>query len=137
MHSDDDVRIGSDTGWYKQVLNALNVQVTTGVPYAHTSNPLCKRQNRVVEQNMRILMKQVRTKDWVGLLPWAVLAMNSQRSTSTGFLPGELFHRGGHAWFFSTLFPEDFNAPSGMGWNTSNIWLTRQELTWGTFVKMN
>ena len=83
VHSDDDVRIRSDTGWYKRVLNALNVEVTTGVPYTHTSNPLCERQNRVVEQNLRILMKQERTRDWVRLVPWAVLSMNSQRSSST------------------------------------------------------
>ena len=69
VHSDEDVRIRSDTGWYKGVLNALNVEVTTGVPYTHTSNPLCQKQNRVVEQNLRILMKQERTKDWVCLVP--------------------------------------------------------------------
>ena len=39
VHPDEDVRIRSDTGWYKRVLNALNVEVTTGVPYTHTSNP--------------------------------------------------------------------------------------------------
>ena len=33
MHFDEDVRIRSDTGWYKRVLNALNVEVTTVVPY--------------------------------------------------------------------------------------------------------
>ena len=49
VHSDEDVHIRSDTGWYKRVLNALNVEVTTGVPYTHMSNPLCERQNRVVE----------------------------------------------------------------------------------------
>ena len=48
VHSDEDVRIRSDTGWYKRVLNALNVEVTTGVPYTHTSKPLCERQIRVV-----------------------------------------------------------------------------------------
>ena len=32
VHSDEDVRIRSDTGWYKRVLNALNIEVTTGVP---------------------------------------------------------------------------------------------------------
>ena len=62
VHSDGDVCIRSDTGWYKRVLNALNVEVTTDVPYTHTSNRLCERQNRVVEQNLRILMKQERTK---------------------------------------------------------------------------
>ena len=69
VHSDEDVRICSDTGWYKRVPNALNVEVTTGVPYTHTSNPLCERQKCVVEQDLRILMKQERTKDWVRLVP--------------------------------------------------------------------
>ena len=113
VHSDEDVRIRSNTGWYKRVLNALNVEVTTGVPYTHTSNPLCERQNRVVEQNLRILMKQERTKDLVRLVPWAVLTMNSQRSSSTGFTPHELFHGGRPAWFFKTPFPEDFKSPVG------------------------
>ena len=51
VHSNEDVRIRSDTGWYKPVLNALDVEVTTDVPYTHTFNPLCERQNRVVELN--------------------------------------------------------------------------------------
>ena len=69
VHSDEDVRIRSDTGWYKRVLNALNVGVTTGVPYTHTSNSLCEIQNHGVEHNLRILMKQEGTKDWVHLVP--------------------------------------------------------------------
>ena len=40
MHSDEDVRIRSDTGWYKRVLNALNVQVTTGTLYSHVQPSL-------------------------------------------------------------------------------------------------
>ena len=51
VHSDGDVHIWSDTRWYKRVLEALNVHLTTGVPCSHTSNPLCERQNRVLEQN--------------------------------------------------------------------------------------
>ena len=113
VHSHEDVRIRSDTGWYKRVLDTLNVHVTTGVPYTHTSNPLCERQNRVVEQNLRILMKQERTKDWVRLLPWAVLTMNSQESSSTGYTPHELFHGGRPAWFLKTPFPEDYKSPVG------------------------
>ena len=69
VHSDEDVLIRTETGWYKRVLKALNVEVTTGVPYTHTSNPLCEEQIRVVEQNLRILMKQEGTKDWVRLVP--------------------------------------------------------------------
>ena len=113
IHSDEDVCIRSVTGWYKRVLDALNVQVTTGVPYTHTSNPLCERQNRAVEQNLRILMKQERTKDWVRLLPWAVLSMNFQESSSTDYPPHELFHGGRPAWFFKTPFPEDYKSPVG------------------------
>ena len=113
VHCDEDVRIRSDTGSYKRVLNALNGEVTTGVPYTHTSNPLCERQNRVVEQKLRILMKQERTKDWVRLVPWAVLTMNSQRSSSTGFTPHEPFHGGRPAWFSRTPFPEDIKSAVG------------------------
>ena len=42
INSDEDVRVRSDTGWYKRVLWSPNVQVSTGIPYTHTSNPLCR-----------------------------------------------------------------------------------------------
>ena len=111
VHSNEDLRIRSDTGWYKRVLNALSVQVTTGVPYTDTSNPLCERQNSVVEQNMRILMKQERTRGWVRLLPFGLLTMNSQRSSSTGFSPHELFHGGRPPWLFNTPLCVDIKSP--------------------------
>ena len=113
VHSDEDIRIRSDTGWYKRLLDALNGHVTTGVPYTHTSNPLCERQNRLLEQNLRILMKKGRTKDWVRLLPWAVLTMNSQESSSTGYTPHKLFHGGRPALFFKTPFPENYKGLVG------------------------
>ena len=110
-NSDKVCDVLKNTGWYKRVLNPLEVEVTTGVPHNHTSNPICERQNRVVEQNLRILMKQQCTKDWVRLVPWGWLTMNSERSSSTGFTPHELFHGGRPAWFFKTFFPEDFKSP--------------------------
>ena len=113
VHSDYDVRIRSDTGWYKRVLDTLNIHVTTRVPHTHTSNPLCERRNRVVEQNLRILMKQECTKDWVRLLPWAVLTMNSQESSLTAYIPQKLFHGRRPAWFFKTPFPEDYESHVG------------------------
>ena len=94
-------------------MNALNVGVTTGLPYTHASNLLCQRQNRLVKQNMRIMMKQEWTKDLVRLLPWAVLTMKSQTASSTRVTPNELFHGGRPAWFFSIPFPEDFKSPVG------------------------
>ena len=129
LHSDEDVRIRSDTVWYKRVLNTLNFEVTTGVLYTHTSNPLCERQNRVVEQNLRVLMRQERTKDWVRLVLGAVLTMNSQRSSSTGVTPHELFHGGRPAWFFKTPSLRTSRALLRIGWNTSSLWLTMLGLT--------
>ena len=67
----------------------------------------------MLEQNLRILMKEERTKDWVRLLPWAVLTMNSQESSSTGYTPNELFHGVHPALFFKTPFPEDYKSPVG------------------------
>ena len=67
----------------------------------------------MVEKNLRILIKQERTKDWVRLVPWSVLTMNSQRSSSAGFTPHALFHGGRPAWFLKTPFPEDFRSPVG------------------------
>ena len=83
------------------------------MPYTHTCNPICEGQNCVVEQNLRILMKQEGTRECIRLVPWAVLTMNSQRSSSTGFTPHELFHGGRPDWVFKTTFPEDFKTPFG------------------------
>ena len=69
INSDEDVRVRSDTGWYKRVLIFLNVQVSTGIPYSHTSNPLCERQICVIKENVRIWCKNELTRDWVRLLP--------------------------------------------------------------------
>ena len=113
VHSDEDVHMRSDTRWYKRVLDALNMHVTTGVPYTHTSNPLCERQNRVVEQDLRILMKQQRANYWLCLLPWAVLTMNSHETSSIGYTAHDLFHGGRPAWFLKTPFPEDYKSSIG------------------------
>ena len=43
INSDEDVRVCSDTGWYKRVLGSLNVQMSTGILYTHTTHPLCER----------------------------------------------------------------------------------------------
>ena len=42
INSDEDVRLRSHTGFHKRVPRSLNVQVSTSIPYTHTSNPLCE-----------------------------------------------------------------------------------------------
>ena len=106
INSDEDVQVRSDTGWYNRVLSSLNVQVSTGIPYTHTSNPLCERQIRILKENVRIWYKTERTKDWVRLLPVISLMMNSQESSATGYTPHELF-MGRLAWFLHAPYPED------------------------------
>ena len=115
----EDVRVRSDTGWYKRVLRSLTVQVSTGIPYTHTSNPLCERQIRVLKENVRTWCKTERTKDWVRLLPVISLMMNSQESSATGYTPHELF-MGCQAWFLHAPYPED-------SYSTVGKWMKEQQ----------
>ena len=112
INSHKDVRVRSDTGWYKRVLRYLNVQVSTGIPYSHTSNPLCERQIRVFKENLRIRCQTKRTRDWVRLLPVIALMMNSQESLATGCSPDELF-LGRPVWFLHAPHPEDTHSTVG------------------------
>ena len=98
INSDEEVRVRSNTGWYKRVVRSLNVQVSTGIPYTHTSNPLCERQIRVLKETVRIWCKTECTKDRMRLLPVMLLMMNSEESSATGCSPYELF-MGRPAWF--------------------------------------
>ena len=106
INSDEDVRVRSDTGWYKRVLSSRNVQVSTGIPYSHTSNLLCERQIHVLKENVRIWCKAERTRDWLRLPPVVSFMMNSQESSATGYSPNELF-LGRQAWFLHAPYPED------------------------------
>ena len=106
INSDEDVRVRSDIDWYKRVLRSLNVQVSTGIPYTHTSNPLRERQIRDLKENMRIWCKTEDTKDWVKILPVISFKMNSQESSATGYTPHEFF-MGRPAWFLHAPYPED------------------------------
>ena len=112
INSNEDVRARSDTGWYKRVLRSLNVQVSTGIPYSHTSNPLCERQIRVFKKIVRTWCKTERTRDWVRLLPAISLMMNSQDSSVTGYSPHELF-LGRPARFLHVPHPEDTRSSVG------------------------
>ena len=117
--SDENVRIRSDTGWYKRVLRSFNVQVSTGILYTHTSNPLCERQIRVLQENGRKWCKTERTKDWVRLLPVISLRMNSQESSATGYSSHEFF-MGRPAWLLHAPYPED-------SYSTVGKWVKEQQ----------
>ena len=98
---------------------SLNVHVSTGIPYTHTSNPLCEPQIRVLKENARIWCKTERTKDWVRLLPVMSLMMNSQESWASGYSPHELF-MGRPAWFLHAPYPED-------SYSTVGKWVKEQQ----------
>ena len=119
INSDEDVRVHSDTGWYKRVLRSHNVQVSTGIPYSHTSNPLCEQKIRVLNETVRIWCKTERTKDCVRLLPVISLMMNSEESSATRHPPHELFI-GRPAWFLHAPYPED-------SYSTVGKWVKEQQ----------
>ena len=111
VHSDEDVRMRSDTGWYKRVPNALNVQVTTGVPYTHTSNPFLRETKlcgRAEPKNPDEAGKYQRLGTNA-----AMGCANHELSEEPvyRFHPHEVFHGGRPAWFFITPFAEEFKSP--------------------------
>jgi transposase InsO family protein len=67
--SDNDVRFTSENGWWRRVFKNLDIKVNFSIPRRPESNGLCERINRSFNQNMRILMSQTKTKDWVKLVP--------------------------------------------------------------------
>ena len=119
INSDEDVRVRFNTGWCKRVLRSLDVQTSTGIPYTHTSIPLCERQIRVLKENLMIWCNTERTKDWVRLLPVISLMMNSQESSATAFSPHELF-MGRSAWLLHAPYPED-------SYSTVGKWVKEQQ----------
>ena len=92
--------------------------MSKGIPYTHTSDPLCERQIRVLKENVRIWRKTERTKDWVRL-PVISLIMNSEESSATGYSPHELF-MGRRAWFLHAPYPED-------SYSTPGKWVKEQQ----------
>ena len=93
--------------------------MSTGIPYTHTSNPLCEGQRGVREEKIRIWCKTERIKDWVRLLPVLSLMRNSQESWTTGYTPHELF-MGRSAWFLHAPYPQD-------SYSTVGKWVKEQQ----------
>ena len=107
INSNKDVRVRSDIGWYKRILRALNVQVSIGNPYTHTSNPLYEAQIGVHKAKVRMCCKTERTKDWLRLLSVISPMMNPQESSATGYSPQELF-MGRRPRFQNAPYPKRF-----------------------------
>ena len=118
ISADKDVRLHSHTGCYKRILMFLNVQVSTGIPYTHTSNPLCEGQISVLEENVRIWCKTECIQYWVRLPPVISLLMNSQESSAADYSPNKLFKRL-PVWFLHALYPEN-------SYSTEGTWVEEQ-----------
>ena len=106
INCDEDVRVQSDTGWCQRVLRSLNVQLSAGSSYTHTTNALCERQMRVLKENVRIWCKTETTEDWVRLLPVIPLMMNSQESSATRYSGHELCMQR-PTCFLHAAYPDD------------------------------
>ena len=76
INYDEDVRVRSDTGWYKRVLRARNVQVSTSISETHMDNLLCEQRIRICREDVWICCKTERTKVRMRLLPFISLMMN-------------------------------------------------------------
>ena len=76
IHSDEDIRFTSPTGWYRSVMRAMGTDVQFGTPYLGTKNPVCERQMGCFKTVMRILMLSNKSQNWLKLFPYAIYLMN-------------------------------------------------------------
>ena len=83
----------------------------------------------MVEQNLRIVMKQQRTKDCVGLVPRAVLTMNFRGALLQVSPPTSCFMEDDLLGSSKPPFLRTSRGPLGIGWNTSSLWLSRLGLS--------
>ena len=81
IHSDQDIRFTSLTGWYRSVMRAMGTEVQLGTPYLRTKNPQCERQDGCFNTVMRILMLREKSRNWLRLVPYAIYLMNNQVSS--------------------------------------------------------
>ena len=65
IHSDQDIRFTSPTGWYRSVIRAMGTEVQFGTPYLRTKNPLCERRIGCFKTVMRILMLSEKSRNWL------------------------------------------------------------------------
>ena len=72
IHSAQDIRFTSPTGWYRSVMRAMGMEVQFGTPYLRTKNPLCERQIGCFKTVMRILMPREKSRKWLKLVPYAI-----------------------------------------------------------------
>ena len=86
IHSDQDIRFTSPTGWYRSVMRAMGTEVQFGTPYLRTRNPLCERRIGCFKTVMRILMLNEKSRNWLKLVPYAIYLMNNQVSSRTGVM---------------------------------------------------
>ena len=91
VHSDNDVRFTSESGWWISVLKALGCKATFGIPYRPQSNALAERQNRALKTVLRLNMTQQKSANWLRLLPLSVWMLNNQYIAALDSTPGELF----------------------------------------------
>ena len=124
IHTDNDVRFSSRTGFWQTILRSLGVRLSFSQPRRPQGNGICERMNRTFKQNMRVLMAGRRDKNWLRVVPYATWIINSQVHMQTGVTPAELF-LGRPAWT-PDLVPDPDAQPSVKDWMESQLELRKK-----------
>ena len=114
IHSDQDIRIKSSTCFYQEVLKGMGVEVQLGVPYHSESHGQVGRENKSLNTLLRINMQQLRTKDWLKVLPLAMWQLNNV-VLQHGFTAYELFH-GKPSWDMNFPNLEEVHSKESKQW---------------------
>ena len=93
LHSDRDIGFTSETGWWRNTLKAMGVEVTFGQPYLPPSNGFCERKNGEYREEIRLLMQKEKSKNWPRLTDYATFVMNNRERGKTGYSPSDIFFR--------------------------------------------
>ena len=92
IHSDKDILLKGDSGWYRNLFAAMGVEVSFSQPYRPQSNGLCERRNDDYQEELRILRQCIKTSNWVQLNDYVVICMNHKQSGKSGYSRGDVFH---------------------------------------------
>ena len=99
VHSDRDIKLTLNNGWYTGVLKNMGVQVDCMTPNYKRKNTQCEKQIKAFKTITRVLLAEESSPNWITLLSVAVYMMNHHISSRTGYSPTELF-LGGPGFFY-------------------------------------
>ena len=82
----------SETDTDENIFLSFNTEILKSETQSPNANGLAERTGRTVAQLLRVLMEETEGRDWDELLPAAMMAVNNNVSSTTGYSPFEVIY---------------------------------------------